>query len=128
MTNTLLGLSSFTIMIAATALWIRAVRRVQLPRNRNMYLAAWIVAAVLSIAALVGSPGWIVGTLAALSLFATTFLILTAAIGAQKVSAHAIQVGAAIPAFTALDEHSQRFDSTMLMGKPALLKFFRGHW
>ena len=39
-----------------------------------------------------------------------------------------LQVGATIPAFDALDEHGERFDSASLEGHPVLIKFFRAHW
>ena len=50
------------------------------------------------------------------------------AIGKQKTGDGAIRVGATIPAFSALDEHNQTFESASLAGTPALIKFFRGHW
>jgi hypothetical protein len=128
MADTVFGFLSFAVIIVSVAFWIRALRRVEIPENRGVYIAAWIVAATLGVAALLGTPGWFAGTLAGVSIFACAFILLTVAIGGQKVGEHAIQVGAKIPAFAATDEHGQSFDSGSLVGTPALIKFFRGHW
>ena len=44
------------------------------------------------------------------------------------VAVNAIRIGDTIPAFSALDENGELFESKTLAGKPALIKFFRGHW
>jgi cytochrome oxidase Cu insertion factor (SCO1/SenC/PrrC family) len=96
MDDAYLGLASLAVVGISSHLWIRALKRVAIPKNR--------------------------------AVFASTFFLLTVAIGSQKVTDDAIEVGATIPSFTATDEHGQTFDSQSLAGHPALIKFFRGHW
>ena len=128
MTDTYLGLASLVVVAASTALWIRALRRVKIPKNRGGFVAAWVVAAGLGVTALAGEPGWLGGIPAGIAVFASTFFLLTVAVGGQKVAGDAIRVGATIPPFAATDEHGQTFDSESLAGHPVLIKFFRGHW
>ncbi len=128
MGDTYLGLASLVIVAISIRLWIRAFKRVEIPKNRGGYVAAWVVAAGLGLAALVGEPGWLGGIPAGFGVFASTFLLFTIVIGGQKVGDEAIRVGAAIPHFTTTDEHGQTFDSQSLAGHPVLIKFFRGHW
>ena len=119
---------SFAIMAVAATFWIRALGRVEIPKNRSAFVVASVVAATLAFVSFTGSPGWLAGSLAGLSLFAAVFFLLTVAIGGQKVGDEAIGVGATVPHFAALDEDSQTYDSAALAGNPALIKFFRGHW
>ena len=128
MTGAFLGWLAFGITAVGVVLWVRAVRRVAIPVNRGLFVAAAIAALALGGVALFSQPGWLAGSAAALSVLFGFFFLLTFAIGAQKVSESGIRVGARIPDFTALDEHGQRFDSRSLAGRPALIKFFRGHW
>ena len=128
MTDTYLGLASLIVVAISIRLWIRALKRVEIPKNRGGFVAAWAVAAGLGLAALAGEPGWLGGIAAGFSVFASTFFLLTVAVGGQKVGEDAIRVGATIPDFTAPDEHGQTFDSHSLAGHPVLIKFFRGHW
>jgi len=128
MTVTYLGLASLLVVAISTGLWIRGLKRVEIPKNRGGFIAASVVAAGLGVTALAGEPGWLGGIPAGLAVFASTFFLLTVAIGGQKVAGDAIQVGATIPEFTATDEHGQTFDSQSLAGHPVLIKFFRGHW
>ncbi len=128
MGDVVLGLASLVVVATSIGLWIRATKRLEIPKNRTGFVAAWIVAASLGVAALAGEPGWLGGIAAGLAVFATAFLLLTVAIGGQKVAGNAIRVGNTIPAFTANDEHGQAFDSQSLAGHPVLIKFFRGHW
>ncbi len=128
MTDTLLGFASLAVIAIATARWIRAVRRVEIPENRGVFVATWVVAAALGVTALLGEPGWAGGIPAAFGIFASLFFLGTVAVGGQKVGDKAIRVGAKIPDFTAIDEHGQAFDSQSLSGQLVLIKFFRGHW
>jgi len=123
-----LGWASLVVVAISIRLWIRAFKRVEIPKNRGGFVAAWIVAAGLGLAALLGEPGWLGGVPAGLAVFASAFFLLTVAISGQKVGDEAIQVGATIPHFMATDEHGQTFDSQTLAGHPVLIKFFRGHW
>ncbi len=128
MGDVFLGLASLALVATSIFVWIRAFKRVEIPKNRSGFVAAWVVAAGLGLAALLGEPGWLGGIPAGLGVFASAFLLLTVAIGSQKVGEKAIRVGAIIPDFTATDEHGQNFDSHSLAGHPVLIKFFRGHW
>jgi len=128
MSDTVLGWASLLVAAVSIARWVRAIRRVEIPKNRIGFGATWVAAAALGLSALSGEPGWLGGIPAGLGTFASCFLLFTIAIGNQKVAADGIQVGAQIPAFTALDEHGESFDSASLAGHPTLIKFFRGHW
>ena len=128
MADIYLGVGSLVVVTISTGLWIRALKRVEIPRNRSGFVAAWLAAAGLSLAALAGEPGWLGGIPAGFALFASTFFLLTVLIGGQKVGDAAIEVGAMIPEFSATDEYGQTFDSRNLAGHPVLIKFFRGHW
>lgn len=128
MIEVLLGWTALSIIALATRSWIRALTRVEIPKSRGGFVAAWVFAAALGVAALAGEPGWLGGIPAGLALFASAFFLLTVAIGDQKVGDDSIEVGATIPEFTATDEHGQTFDSVSLAGHPVLIKFFRGHW
>ena len=128
MTGTYLGFTSLAVAATSLVLWVRAFKQVAIPKNRGIYIATWVVAATLGVAALSGEPGWLGGIPAGLGIFASAFFLLTAAIGGQKVGDVAIKVGATIPDFTATDEHGEIFDSQSLAGHPVLIKFFRAHW
>ena len=128
MGDTVIGLAALVILAISIRLWVRAIKRVEIPANRVGFVAAWIVVAGMGVTALAGEPGWLGGIPAGLALFASLFFLFTVAIGAQKVGEDAIRVGSTIPAFTATDEHGQTFDSESLAGHPVLIKFFRGHW
>ena len=95
--DTYLGLASLVIVAISIRLWIRAFKRVEIPKNRGGYVAAWIVAAGLGLAALVGEPGWLGGIPAGFGVFASTFFLLTIVIGGQKVGDEAIRVGPQFP-------------------------------
>jgi len=128
MPEAFLGLVSLVVVALSLGLWIRALKRVEIPENRGGFVAAWVVAAGLGLAALAGQPGWLGALLAGCAVFVSGFFLFTVAIGAQKVGADAIRVGDRIPDFTATDEKGEPFDSKSLAGHPVLIKFFRGHW
>ena len=128
MIDAILGFASLGVIVLSVHFWIRALKRVEIPENRGFFVAAWVGAGALGVAALLGEPGWLGGIPAAFSVFASLFFVGTVAIGGQKVAGDAIRVGATIPDFTATDEHGTTFDSRSLAGHPVLIKFFRGHW
>jgi hypothetical protein len=128
MTDTFPGFISLILVAIMIAFWIRALKRVEIPVNRGMYVVTCVVAIILGVGALLGSPGWLGGLPAGLAIFASTFFLLSVAVGGQKVGDTAIQVGDTIPEFAATNEHGQIFNSTSLAGSPTLIKFFRGHW
>ena len=123
-----LGLAALGVVVMAGIFWVRALQRVEIPANRGAFVAAAVLAAILGVLALASGPGWLGGIAAGLSVLVSSFFLFTVAIGDQKLSEDAIQVGATIPAFTATDEHGQTFDSQSLAGHPVLIKFFRAHW
>ena len=123
-----LGIFALLITLGAGTLWIRALRRVALPKNRAAFLFTFLLAGALGTLALVQGTGWIGGVCSGFSIFVALFFLLTVAIGKQRTGAEVIRVGDLIPAFTAVDEHGENFDSLGLAGSPVLIKFFRGHW
>jgi hypothetical protein len=128
MVDALFGWASLIIVAASVRLWFGRIKRVEIPKNRSGFVAAWAVSAALGVTALAGEPGWIGVIPATCGVIASCFFLLTVAIGDQKVADGAIRVGATIPEFAATDEHGQTFDSASLAGHLALIKFFRGHW
>lgn len=123
-----MGAAAFLLSPGTLALRVRGIHTLSLPVNRIGFVASWSAAAVLSVSALFGGPGWVGGVLATLGLVPALFLLFTIAISAQRVAPEAIRTGWTIPYFSALDEHGNRFDSVALAGNPILLEFFRGHW
>jgi hypothetical protein len=128
MTALYLALGALALAIVTAVRWFRAVYQVALPRSRTGYLLAMFCVALASVAALAGSPGIAGGVAAGVALVIAAFFFLTVAISRQVTGKQAITVGSAIPHFTATDENGEHFDSLVLAGNPALIKFFRGHW
>jgi cytochrome oxidase Cu insertion factor (SCO1/SenC/PrrC family) len=129
MTNDgLLGVTALAVILVSGILWFRAAMAVRLPKNRSFYVAAWLVGVVLAVLALAGSPGWVGGIAAAIALLSGAFVLLTVSISKQTLGATAIQPGASLPEFSAVDDRGERVESASLTGQPLLLKFFRGHW
>jgi cytochrome oxidase Cu insertion factor (SCO1/SenC/PrrC family) len=123
-----IGLLAFALAFTTGFLWFRRAFAVQLPKDRTGFVVAMSVAAILGIVALTGSPGWIGGTAATLSVVASAFFLILVSISAQKGGSGKLRVGAPIPDFTAPDENGEPFQLSSLAGRPFLLKFFRGHW
>ncbi len=128
MSGNILGWLALATLLLSFGLWGRAIRNVAIPKNRTVFVSAWLVAVILGVLALTGDaerigriPAW----------FAVTtglFLSFTVLIGSQKVGPGATGKGDTIPGFTALDEHGETFDSQSLSGSFVLIKFYRGHW
>ncbi len=57
MTATIAGFGGFLLALGAGFVWFRAMHGVRLPTNRGAFLAAFVAAAGLGIAALVGGVG-----------------------------------------------------------------------
>lgn len=113
---------------ATTALWSRRIRQVDIPEDRTAYFVLFVAAAILGIGAFVLRTRWFGGLAAAVAIVLGVFFPFTMAISRQEVPANTIQVGDPIPVFSTLNEHGEVFESKRLAGKPALIKFFRGHW
>ena len=120
-----LGLFAFILILATATRWFWRELRVNVPRNSNTFRALWATGLVFGGVALYQTPE---DTFAAWAVGLGLLLVYLVSTGAQKVSGEMINVGDALPAFTALDEQGESFDSSSLAGKPVLLKFFRGHW
>lgn len=123
-----LGLAAFALVFAAGFRWVQLIQSVSLPDNRIGFLLCMVTGMGLAITSFFHNPGWIGGTLAALALIPSCFFVFTWAISAQKGGPGKLQPGSPLMAFTAIDDMGSSFDSGVLVGKPVLLKFFRGHW
>jgi hypothetical protein len=127
-TGTKLGIGALVLALASLALWNHQTNQVDIPENRAAFVAAFLTAAALGVAAFVKRPGWIGGIAAVPAIFIGLLLPFTMAISRQEVATGGIQVGDTLPHFTAPDDRGELFDSASLRGQPVLIKFFRGHW
>ena len=126
--GTCLGLLALVVAIGCTRLWFYQAENVALPENRMLFLAVWLSAVALGIAAFVKKAGWL-GRIAALPAIAIgLFLPFTVSISEQILPPEAIQVGEMITSFSSPDDRGEIFDSARLRGSPVLIKFFRAHW
>jgi hypothetical protein len=126
--GTTLGFLALVVGAVTVALWFRQINQVDVPADKTAYVIFFLFAAALGVAAFVAGTRWFGGVAAALAIIIGSFFPFTMAISRQEVAADAIRVGDAIPVFSALDENGELFESKTLAGKPALIKFFRGHW
>ena len=126
--GTPLALLSLGLAVGCTMFWFSQARAVNIPENRMVFVAVWLSAVALGIAAFIRKPGWI-GIIAAIpAIFFGLFLPFTVSISEQILPPGAIQVGQVIPSFSAPDDRGEIFDSEQLRGHPVLIKFFRAHW
>ena len=126
--GTTLGFLALAVAAVTVALWFRQIDQVDIPEDKTAYVSFFLLAAALGVGAFVAGTRWFGGVAAALAIIIGSFFPFTVAISRQEVAADAIRVGDAIPAFSALDENGEVFESKTLAGKPVLIKFFRGHW
>jgi cytochrome oxidase Cu insertion factor (SCO1/SenC/PrrC family) len=126
--GTQLGLLAFVVAFGCTRAWFYQAENVALPENRMLFLAVWLSAVALGIAAFVKKAGWLGRIPAVLAIVMGLFLPFTVSISEQVLPPNAIQVGETIPSFSAPDDSGQVFDSARLRGNPVLIKFFRAHW
>ncbi len=127
-TGTKLALAGLVLAIACMALWNGAIRDVDIPANRTLFVIGFLSAAGLGIASYVRSPSW-PGRLIALPAIAIGLLVpFTISISEQAVAEGGIQVGDPLPVFASVDDQGKPFDSETLQGHPVLIKFFRAHW
>ena len=122
-----IGIAAPVLAIGCTMLWFGQARAVDIPENRALFVAVWLAAAALGIAALV-KAGWIGRIAAVPAVVVGLFLPFTVSISEQILPPGSIRVGETIPTFSAPDDRGEMFDSARLRGNPVLIKFFRAHW
>ncbi|MEM7413500.1 MAG: hypothetical protein AAF430_24930 [Myxococcota bacterium] len=123
-----LALVGLALAVGSVMTWFSLAEAVDLPQSRVLFVAAWLSAAALGVAAFVMKATWL-GRIAALpAIVLGLFLTFTVSISEQILPPNAIQVGDTIPDFNAPDDHGELFDSARLRGNPVLIKFFRAHW
>jgi len=127
-TGTKLGLLALAVALVCFVSWFYQARQVDIPENRTVFVAAFLTAVALGIAALVKGAGWVGRIAAVVAIFIGTLLPFTVGVSRQEVASNAIRVGDTIPSFSAPDDRGELFDSARLRGHPVLIKFFRAHW
>ncbi|MFK8048099.1 MAG: hypothetical protein AB8B81_06685 [Halioglobus sp.] len=116
------------VFVATTAAWVGRIKRVAIPSNRTGFLASWLTALLLGVASFYNpGAGWLSGVMATVVVLGSGLFLLLYSLGKQGAG-DVINVGDSMPAFTALDENRETFESNTLNGAPILIKFFRGHW
>ena len=106
-----LGLVALALAVSSAVLWFRQANAVDIPENRMLFVAVWLSAVALGIAAFVKKAGW-PGRIAAVpAIVIGLFLPFTVSISEQILPPNAIQVGDTIPAFSAPDDRGELFDS-----------------
>ena len=127
-TGNQLALLALALAVGCTMVWFNRAENVALPENRTVFIAIWLSALALAIAAFVKKAGWL-GRIAALpAIVIGLFLPFTVSISEQVLPPDAIRVGETMPSFSAPDDRDRVFDSAQLQGNPVLIKFFRAHW
>ncbi|HEY2772625.1 MAG TPA: peroxiredoxin family protein [Candidatus Binatia bacterium] len=128
MAGSSLCLLAVTLVALPGARWLYLMRRVRIPKDRRLFLASNAAAAVCGIAALAtdASPFTKAGAGVAV-VAALAFLALNAASG-QARGEPAVRVGDAMLEFDSCDDDGRPFSTTLLGGRPYVVKFFRGHW
>ena len=127
-TGNRLGLLALALAVGCAVLWFRQANAVDIPENRTIFVAVWISAVALGIAAFVKKAGWLGRIAAVPAIVIGAFLPFTVSISEQILPPNAIKVGDTIPSFSAPDDRGEIFDSARLRGNPVLIKFFRAHW
>lgn len=127
-TGTKLGILALVVAVSCVAAWNYHIGQVDIPENRALFVAAFLTAVALGVAAFVKGSGWIGGVAAVPAILIGLFFPFTMAISRQEVASDAIRVGDTIPHFTSVDDRGEPFDSETLRGHPVLIKFFRAHW
>ena len=115
-------------MLSTGLVWFRRLRNVAIPEDRIPFVAVMTAGAILGAIALLSQPGWVGGVCAGLAVLGGAAFGLMFAISAQRGGSGAFRVGRPLPDFSALDETGTPFPVRELVGRPILLKFFRGHW
>ncbi len=123
----MLGLLALAIVATTVWIWFQMINAVTIPRNRTGYFALFVTGGVLGVTAI-----WQGG------FFSTAFAIPAVVVGfvfpalrmqsKQQPNQPSVAIGEDMLTFVAPDENGVDFDLGSLLGKPYLLKFFRGHW
>lgn len=123
----MLGLLALIVVAATVYNWFQLIERVAIPRNRIGWMACFLAGGALGVVAIAqgGFFSTLFGIAAALGGFAVPALRLQSA---QRPNRPAVAVGEPMATFVARDANGEDFDLASLVGKPYLLKFFRGHW
>ena len=124
----LVALAAIMVVVATSSIWLYLAFQVRIPRNRKAFQVGWTLGALLGLWALFISITTLTVIIATLAVLLGALLLFLSSTSAQLPERHDLAVGQALPAFTAMDENNEPFDSQSLTGKPVLLKFFRGHW
>jgi hypothetical protein len=127
-TGTKLGILALVVAVSCVAAWNYHIGQVDIPENRALFVATFLTAVALGVAAFVKGSGWIGGVAAVPAILIGLFFPFTMAISRQEVASDAIRLGDTIPRFTSVDDRGEPFDSETLRGHPVLIKFFRAHW
>jgi hypothetical protein len=125
---TSLGFAAFGVAALTMAAWFRQIDQVDIPENRIVFAIFFLGAVALAISAFVMRTRWFGAIPALLAIVIGGFFPFSMTISSQEVATTGIQVGQTMPQFKALDRSGAWFDSASLDGKPAIIKFFRGHW
>lgn len=123
-----IGLVAALIVVGTFAEWFRRAFATRIPSERSGFILAMSVGALLGFSAIFmgGSEGAPSGSWFAF-LGGSTYLLLNgfSAMDDKKI---ALEVGAPILMFSAPDENGETFNLADVIGRPFLIKFFRGHW
>ena len=128
MAGTALGVMGAAMVIGSWSRWFQLLNRVEVPRDRTLYLGLNGIGAALGIAAFLAGTGLLGGVLAGTAILGGLMFLGLWLQGAQAAVVPAVAVGQPVLDFTAPDEDGKPYDLATLRGKPFLLKFFRGHW
>jgi hypothetical protein len=123
----MLGLLALAIVATTVWIWFQMVNAVTIPRNRAGYFALFVIGGVLGVTAI--SQGGFFSTAFALPAVVVGFVFPTLRmLSKQQPNQPSVAIGEDMLTFVAPDENGVDFDLASLLGKPYLLKFFRGHW
>jgi hypothetical protein len=128
MLGTVLGVSAGLLELALSAVWLRLIRRVRIPKDLRATTAAHGLAIVLGIAAFAFGGSATGRIFAAVAIGGGLVFLALQTQSRQARLQPAVAVGQRIIDFTLPDHEGRPFHLATLRGKPFLLKFFRGHW
>ena len=121
-----LGILALILIGGSATLWFRLCFQVRIPKSTPfLFILCYLLGITLGAISIINEGGndfayWAVG-LGVLLLY----LVLT---GTQKIGDKVIAVGDTLPSFMGTDDRNNHFDSSQLLGKRTLIKFYRGFW